>query len=143
MTVFSLGDVSSCNRELVLTGSLFDPDTFSHSHLPPLAEHLLAAKPEYAAVWFTYEYYDVGREHAVEVCTERLSVGEIAVLLSPDVVHRVTYFTSAYGESLKAYPLFSEGTQVVHVHVHVHSSPCVYHSWVVCQTSCAYMYIPC
>ena len=112
VTVFSLGDVSSCDRELVVSGTLFDPDTSPHGLLPPLAEHLLAAKPEYTALWFTYEYYDVGREHAIEECTERLLVGEIHALLSPDVVHRVTYFTSAYRESLKAYPLFSEGIYV-------------------------------
>lgn len=111
MPVFSLGDVNSCDTELTLAGSLFDPEptTVSSNQLPPLAELLLAPRPEFTAVSFTYEYYDVGPKHSIEVCEVRLELGEFDVLLSPDVIHRTTYFISAYTESLEACPLFSEG----------------------------------
>ena len=111
--VFSLGDATLCDTELVLTGSLFDPKhqgTSSDQGLPPSPELLLALRPEFSALWFTYEYYDVGPAHPCEVCEERLLVGEMNLLLSPDTLHRVTHFTSAYGESVKACPLFTEGT---------------------------------
>ena len=117
MPVFSLGDVNSCDTELALTGSLFDPEITSatpHDTISlPRPELLLAPRPEFTAVWFTYEYYDVGPNHTVEVCEERLIVGEFDLLLSPDTVHRVTHFTAAYRESVKACPLFSEGMVVI------------------------------
>ena len=110
--VFTLGDINSCNTDLVLTGSLFDPETITvppDKQSPPLPELLLAPRPEFTALWFTYEYYDVGPQHTIEICDERLMVGEVNVLVSPDTLHRVSHFTSAYSESVKACPLFSEG----------------------------------
>ena len=109
--MFSMGDVESCDTELTLAGSLFDSEVPTNQ-LPPLAEHLLAPRPEYTAVWFTYEYYDIGPKHAIEVCEERLELGEVALLLSPDVVHRLTHFSSTFNESVEACPLFTEGIQL-------------------------------
>ena len=111
--MFSLGDATTCDTELVVTGSLFDPESQGTSSslqfLIPSPELLLAPRPEFSAIWFTYEYYDVGPAHPCEVCEERLDVGEVNFLFSPDTLHRVTHFTSAYGESVKACPLFTEG----------------------------------
>ena len=107
-----MGDAASCDPELIHTGSLFDPaiETTPPDKQPlPLPELLLAPRPEFSAVWFTYEYYDVGPAHPCEVCEVRLLVGEVNFLLSPDTLHRVTHFTSAYSESAKACPLFTEG----------------------------------
>ena len=110
MPVFSLGETNSCDTELIIANSLFDLTPSTVDQLPPPpAEHLLAPRPEFSAVWFTYEYYDVGPAHSIEVCTERLEVGEMDVLLGPDVTHRLTHFTAAYRGSLQACPLFSEG----------------------------------
>ena len=66
MPVFSLGGEDPCNTDLILAGSLFDL-TPPPEALPPVAEVLLASRPEFAAVWFTYEYYDLGPLHSVEV----------------------------------------------------------------------------
>ena len=110
--MFSLGDATSCDSDLMCNGSLFDPETQTTppEKLPlPLPELLLAPRPEFSALWFTYEYYDIGPTHSCEVCEARVAVGEVDVLISPDTLHRVTHFTSAYVESVKACPLFSEG----------------------------------
>ena len=115
--MFSLGDATSCDTELILTGSLFDPQaqgTSTNQATPPLPELLLAPRPEFSAVWFTYEYYDVGPAHPCEVCEERLVVGDVSFLLSPDTLHRITHFTSAFEESVKACPLFIEGMYIIY-----------------------------
>ena len=125
--VFSLGDVDSCDTAFVIAGTLFDPETCSTAAErlpPPLPELLLATKPEFSALWFTYEYYDVGLQHSVEVCQERLEVGEMEILLSPDTVHRVTHFTSAYRESVDACPLFSEGRNFGIGYIHMLYTQC-------------------
>ena len=100
--------MDTCDTDLVLTGSLFDPAP-PPEEMPPVAEELLRQREEFKAVWFTYEYYDIGPAHSVEVCNEVLTVGEVDLLLSPDVLHRAQHFRRAYGESVEACPLFSDG----------------------------------
>ena len=81
----------------------------------------------FPAVSFSYDYYDRGGplHPRVEQCTEALRVGSVAMVLGPDVVHRVHHFVSAFSKSLGTRPLLSQG---------VRSSVCV--SVCVCVCVC-------
>eukprot|EP00731_Ephydatia_muelleri_P030160 Em0021g683a len=69
----------------------------------------------FPAVSFSYDYYDRGGPPAprVEQCTEALRVGSVAMVLGPDVVHRVHHFVSAFSKSLGTRPLLSQGMVVI------------------------------
>ena len=63
----------------------------------------------FKAVWFTYFDCDVSSTREVEECTEKLQVGEIRAVLSPDVVHRLELYCLSFFSSLEATPLVSTG----------------------------------
>ena len=104
--------------ESMLKRSLFAPPIATPStpdsatiELPPLAEPDLAQLGHnYGAVWFTYQYFDVGPSRQVEECTETLRVGHMTATFSPDVIHRLQHFVQAFKKSSAAVPRFSEGT---------------------------------
>ena len=89
--------------------------------LPPLAEPDLAQLGRnYEAVWFTYQYFDVGPSRQVEECTETLRVGHMTATFSPDVIHRLQHFIQAFRKSSAAVPRFSEGTTMCVLCVSIH-----------------------
>lgn len=73
----------------------------------------------YKAVWFSYNFHDVGPKSSVEECTEMLAVGVVNVVFSPDVVHRLELFLLSFKTSLEAIPLISQG-RYVHTCTYVH-----------------------
>ena len=103
-----MGTTIPCDPQAILNGSLFDEKADTAEPLSSTAT-LLQPRGEFTAVWFTYEYYDVGPTRQVEELTEILNIGKINGTISPDVTHRLLHFSQAYSRSLEANPLFSEG----------------------------------
>ena len=96
--------------ELLVKYSLFakNPTRFP----PRLDDSFLKEVGEpFRAVWFTYDYYDIGSERSVEVCTASLDVGKVSVVLSPDLLHRVELFYTSFQTSLEATPSFTKGEE--------------------------------
>lgn len=93
---------------VAVVGDLGD-DTLS-KFASELDEGSLAEMSEpYKAVWFTYDYHNVGPVCSVEECAESLRVGPIRGVLSPDVIHRLELFVQAFWDSLKVTPSVSTG----------------------------------
>ncbi len=79
----------------------------------------------YTGVWLTYDYHDVvplpcddtlplsgatpTLSRDVEECVQLLRLGEVAIALSPDVVHRLELFLRRFMDSLKITPSKSTG----------------------------------
>lgn len=76
------------------------------------ADAVEALSEPYKAVWFTYDYHDVGPVCSVEECAEVLRIGRMEAVFSPDVVHRLELFKLALEDSLKVTPSVSTGTYV-------------------------------
>lgn len=103
--------------EVMLKRSLFAPPIDTPTtpdsatiELPPLADPDLAQLGQhYKALWFTYQYFDVGPSRTVEECTETLHVGHMTATFSPDVLHRLQHFIQALRKSSASAPRFSEG----------------------------------
>lgn len=109
MRVFSIGvDSSECDLQEIQHGTLFEesPGTDQPATIP---EVLSKGRKEFSALWFSYEYYDVGPTHQTEELMEIFNLGWVNVAVSPDVLHRFQHFHHAYSQSLEANPLFSEG----------------------------------
>ena len=109
MPVFSLGNTTTCDTDLLVHESLFDPSCDPPTPSTPPPEVMLAAREEFAGVWFSYEYFDTGPAHPAEVCNEVFIVGVVDFVVTPDLLHRIRHFKKAYRESVEACPLFSEG----------------------------------
>lgn len=95
------------------------PTLQSSSHFPAKSstgpkpsrdsDSLQALGEQFQAVWFTYDYVNVGPQRSVEECTEVLRVGVVCAVFSPDVVHRLELFLGAFKKSLTVTPSFSTG----------------------------------
>lgn len=119
----AMGNVSGTFVEASSTApSDPSPTLHSSSHFPARSsvssklgedsESLETLGEPFQAVWFTYDYHDVGPQRSVEECTEVLRVGVVCATFSPDVVHRLELFYTAFGESLKVAPSVSIGITV-------------------------------
>ena len=99
----------------LLTGTLFAPSSSASLtiDLPPATKEGLAqiGKP-YKAVWISYLYFNVDQSRPVEECTETISIGRTKMAVSPDVVHRLQHFLTAFKQSNEANPASSKGTCV-------------------------------
>ncbi len=104
-------DPDTLSQEL-LRGSLFDP---AHSNsvtidLPPLTKDELARVGEaFKSLWISYLYFDVVASRSIEECLERVAVGRSKMVVSPDIVHRLQHFWSAYSLSMETTPSSSKG----------------------------------
>ncbi len=117
--IFSSGehplDSSTLSEEL-LRGSLFDP-THSNSatiDLPPVTkEELARVGKAFQSLWISYLYFDVSASRVMEECFERVAVGRSKMAVSPDVVHRLQHFWTAYSQCMEAKPSSSKGDLLI------------------------------
>ena len=104
---------SEVNTLPLLTNSFFDEDKGTSVDMAPDAtptpKDWLQQRPEYVAVWFSYEYYDISPDREVEICDEVVKIGDQFIVMSPDVLHRVWFYIDGFLKSLEATPLFSKG----------------------------------
>jgi len=68
----------------------------------------------YKAVWLSYVYQDVTENSPIEECTETLCIGRSRLALSPDVVHRLNHFWTAFSQSMEVNPSSSRGQKWCH-----------------------------
>ncbi len=109
-------DPDALSQEL-LKGSLFDPAQTNSAtiDLPPATKEEVARVGEpFKSLWISYLYFDVDASRSAEECFERFAIGRSKMAVSPDVVHRLQHFWSAYSQSMEATPSSSKGTSHVH-----------------------------
>lgn len=125
----SSDDAETCidDKQRLLKYSLFAPDLSYPSDID--STFLEELGRPFKAVWFSYDYHDVGNKSSVEECAETLVVGVVNVTFSPDVVHRLELFLLTFKTSLEAIPLISKGTYhgilfTLEMHAHVSACTC-------------------
>lgn len=96
----------------LLRGSLFSPSSSTSLtiDLPPATKEGLAQiGVPYKALWISYLYFDIDQSRSVEECTETISIGRTKMAFSPDVLHRLQHFLTAFKHSNEANPASSKG----------------------------------
>jgi len=91
------------DKSRLLHGTLFDTstsvDTAAASHT--------TTKEDFAAFWFSYDYFDVSNERTQEELEEHFDIGQVTVVLCPELVHYWQHFSKARNASLEANPSLS------------------------------------
>lgn len=94
----------------VSRGSLFDLNWSIKDASPEQDVSLLFCPPEeFSALWFSYDYYDVGEGREREECSEVLRVGKVKGVVCPEVIHCYNQLTEGLASSLEANPWRSSG----------------------------------
>ena len=94
----------------VSRGSLFDLNWNIKDESPEQDVSLLFCPPEeFSALWFSYDYYDVGEGREREECSEVLRVGKVKGVVCPEVIHCYNQLTESLASSLEANPWRSSG----------------------------------
>ena len=110
-------DQASISQSL-LKGSLFDPaqSLSSTIDLPPVTrEELTRVGEPFKSLWISYVYFDVDQLRTEEECSECFSIGWTKMAVSPDVLHRLQHFWSAFGKSMEANPSSSQGIPCIEI----------------------------
>ena len=88
------------DKSRLLHGTLFDTST----SVDATAASHVTTKEDFAAFWFSYDYFDVSSERTQEELEEHFDVGQVNVVLCPELIHFWQHFSKARSASLEVNP---------------------------------------
>jgi len=91
------------DKSRLVHGTLFDTSTSVDA---TIASHV-TTKEDFAAFWFSYDYFDVGSERNQEELEEHFDVGQVNVVLCPELINFWQHFSKARSASLEVNPSLS------------------------------------
>jgi len=87
------------DRSHLLYGTLFDTST----SVDAAASHT-TTKEDFAAFWFSYDYFDVSSERSQEELEEHFDFGQVNLVLCAELVQFWQHFSQARSASIEVNP---------------------------------------